>query len=185
MRCFIAVELPASLKRRIERALENLRKNYPHLKWVKEENLHITLKFLGEVSEDRLEGIKNVLNEISKKKGSFELKIGEIGSFPPKGNIRVLFLSVEKGGEELKRLADSVEREMAKLGFEREDREFVPHLTVARWKRGTPPVNRDNIDLKSFSSPAFKVSSLALFESILRPEGPIYRKIAEFKLKNE
>jgi len=184
MRLFFGVDLPASLKEKIHRFLSPQRKKFNSLKWVEKENLHITIKFLGEVKEERLSKISEQITNAFKGLRNFELTLGDFGSFPEKGGLRVLWIGVDSGAEEMKKIHKILEKALSKLGFENEKREFVPHLTLARSRKNSKLDFRE-LGLKKLQLPPFTVKEIVLFESILKPEGPIYKKIKIFNLSND
>lgn len=184
MRCFIAVDIPEMVKKEVMRATERARKSHRDLKWVEEENLHITLKFLGEVEREKIEKVKRVLDMITRAEAPFNLTTSEFGTFPKRGALRVFWLGIEGDLDEIKKLQERIEKELLKIGFDREDREFTPHLTLARAKRySRERVTLDDLDLNEVKGKSFRINEVVLYESILRPEGPLYKKISVFKLR--
>jgi 2'-5' RNA ligase len=179
IRCFVAVELPPSMRDGIGRIEEGLR--MPGLRLVRPDICHITLKFLGDVPEDRIERICDALK--SAQVEPFEAQVRGIGAFPGK-SIRVVWLGLEGNFGPLHRRVDDL---LGQLGFEREGRKFSPHVTLGRVGRPSPQITRDiasrmdqyrDIDLGSFS-----VDRFLLKKSTLTREGPIYEDIAEFLLR--
>jgi 2'-5' RNA ligase len=181
MRCFIACELPERAKTEMSSALSQLRNRAPFLKWVKAENLHFTVKFLGDVEENRIPGIQTELRGLSSRLRPFTLRMGSLGKFGSPADLRVLWVGLEEGGERLSEIAGSVEGAMETLGFSREDRPFRSHLTLARSRRGS----RDRANMEDFRgitvpTDPITVDSLVLFRSQLTPEGPIYTELERF-----
>ncbi len=150
--------------------------DYP-VKWVEEENLHLTLKFLGEVKEERVEEISRVLREIRRSEKRFELSLEDIGAFPSERSPRVIWIGVGKGREEIIRLQERIEEGLTPLGFKKEERGFHPHLTIARVKKRAD--FKELFDL-SYKSRVFLVDSVTLFKSTLTPKGPIYEPLDRF-----
>jgi len=183
MRCFIAVDIPEDLREKIYKVLKEERERFPELKWVAMESLHITLKFLGSINPNKLEDIKNTLNEVAKRHAPFKLKPDSLGTFPEKGNIRVLWLSLVDG-KNIENLAKDVEDSLTLLGFPKEKRPFTPHLTLARARRNEKrKIFLEDFQVKKISFPYFRVDHFTFYKSELRPEGPLYTKIFEFRLK--
>jgi len=183
MRCFVAVDIPNNLKEEIYRVLEGERKRFRELKWVAMENFHITLKFLGSVERERIKKIKEVLERVAEKHSPFKLKPDSLGTFPEKGSLKVLWLSLVDG-EKIKSLATDVENSLTSIGFPKEKRPFTPHLTLARARRNSKErITLDDFEVKRVQFPYFLVDHFTLYESELKPDGPIYKKIVEFKLK--
>jgi 2'-5' RNA ligase len=148
-----------------------------YVKWVKKENLHITLKFFGETEKNNLieEKMRNLENEIS----AFDISLKGVGAFPDLKKAKILWVGVEKGKGSLSQLFSITENEVAALGFEREKRNFHPHITFARVKKGKYSLTRD-ID---FSFGPFWVEEISLFKSTLTPNGPIYEILSEIPLR--
>jgi len=168
MRCFIAIDLPKELQ---ERTMEIEKKlTYPFVKLVKPQNLHLTLMFLGEIDEKKVEDVKSALTSIKFPK--FEIKVSGIGCFPNMRSPRVIFLNCHSS--ELNKLASEIEKKMSSLGIRR-DKPFIAHITLARVKR-KPDENlfkvleeHRHMELGKFVATEFKLK-----RSVLTPSGPIY-----------
>ncbi len=182
MRCFIALEFPDEIKEKIYRGIRHEISSKPELKWVSRENLHLTLKFLGEISEEKAKQVAKALERDFKGKKKIQVRLGKVGSFADRGTIRVLWIGIDEGEDEIKEFAEIVEKSMKKLGFPREKREFVPHLTIARSRKRSSKKFRPSdfdIDLKI---PRFFIKEIVLYKSTLTPEGPIYEKLNVIRL---
>jgi len=179
MRAFIAIELPSELKEKIDNVISELEDaDFCDAKWVSEEKLHLTCKFLGEINKEQAETVKSVLADISKHQNSFNLPLGGIGQF----NERILW--VGGNSKDCIKLAGEIDTELSKLGFAKEEREFSIHLTLARIRYIKDKIKFQQI-LKKYASKdfgSFKVDKIKLMESILSAEGPIYRELASFDL---
>jgi len=189
MRAFIAVDLPESIKAAISDEQHALRTGGDErlgakadMKWARPEGIHLTLKFLGEISGEQVTQVTQALAGL----GSFEPFIVEVkgfGFFPDARRPRVLWVGVE-APPALGHLAHRVETAMNRLGFAAERRSFSPHLTVARFN-----ASRSRLELVTLLEPKrelvlgrFEVSEFFLFESRLSPSGAQYRKVARFPL---
>ena len=181
MRCFIALEFPPEVKSRIYSDLKKEMKDKPELKWVSKENLHLTLKFLGEVPENQVNRLARELETLKKEK-KIEVKLGGLGSFLDRGSVRVLWIGIEQGNQEIEKLAKKVENLTAKLGFPREKRQFVPHLTVARARKHSRKSFKPSDFKTELHIPPFVIGELILYKSTLTPEGPIYEKLKVIEL---
>lgn len=174
MRCFVAVDLPAEIKREIPAIQQAFAMN--GLKLVEPELVHITLKFLGEVPERRVAEIVNSLNRVSFS--PFQARIRGVGAFPGR-SIRVIWLGASGPFEDLARAVDSA---LEPFGFER-DKKFSAHATLARVK--DPALSRILLERISGISDTdlgeFTVDRFVLKKSTLTPRGPIYEDIAEFR----
>ena len=144
------------------------------VKWVSMENLHITLKFLGEIDNKQLQDVKSVIKEVASDEKAFSIKGGYLGAFPSLEKARVVFFGLESGKAEVMRLFDKLEHKLAKNGFLREQKPYHPHITIGRAKRRV-------YDLRPFRETRVefldRVDSIVLFKSTLRPEGPVYEVI--------
>jgi len=180
MRTFIGIDLPEEIKLNLKEVVDRLKK-IKEAKPVKIENLHITLKFLGEVEEKEIEKIKERLKGCAKNFNSFDVEVKGVGVFPSEKKVRVLWIGALDDGY-LKKLNKKIEEEMEKFGFEKE-KEFVSHITVARFK-SVPNLNliKDLIEkYKDFLFGKFSVKNFQLYESKLTPDGPVYKIIENFE----
>jgi len=178
MRLFAAINLPEELKSRLAGAVGGI--NAAGLKKVGPENLHLTMKFLGEVDEKKVEFIKQKLGEI--KAEPFKVSLGGIGFFPNEDYIKVVWVGVSEGGQEIINLQKEMDSKLSEIGFAKE-KNFEPHLTIAR-------VNflKDKVGLKKMLqmldfSGGFEARSFDLMQSTLTPKGPVYEKLREFLLE--
>ena len=180
MRLFVAIEIDARIRKRIEEFVSGLKPLLTNARWVRPEEMHITLKFLGNVAEEMRTSIESALQGI--RVGSFDITVHDIGFFPNPKSPRILWLGAQAGPELLK-LGTEIDERMANLGFEREKRAFAPHLTLARFNdRGkTAEVN----SVLSAAQPGFgtmTATEFHLYESKLSPQGSRYSKLATFAL---
>lgn len=181
MRTFIAIEISNEIKTVLDRIESHLKYSGADIKWVKPENIHITLKFLGEVKEEKIKELKMVLDEVGKITRPFDISIKEIGAFPRIEFPRVIWVGLDKGAAESTALAAKVEEALSGIGFQKETRPFASHLTIGRVRS---PKNREALKEKvtGYKSPISghqTVSSIILFQSTLTPKGPIYTKLHE------
>lgn len=186
MRLFIAIDIPEDVRRAITEVIHILKGLKSDIKWVKPENIHITLKFLGEVEEERVEKIKEKLDSLSKWHTTFELKAVGTGVFPDFSRPRVLWIGI-KSDERLQSLYQDVNSELETLGFERENRSFKPHLTIGR-VRSRSDIKETLKILRGFSSRDFgkiSVKEILLMKSTLKPTGAEYEKIFVTALRKE
>lgn len=175
MRAFVAVRLPGKIADELENFLADLRP-LANIRWVRREQFHITLKFLGELEQKVIAQVKDALESI-KYFSPFTVELAHIGAFPNLSSPRVLWLAGEKGSNELGRLARKVDDllyEEAEL--EREHKKFQAHMTLARLKDSYLPEElvRKLGEVPFFS---FECSELFLMRSQLTPKGPIYSQL--------
>ncbi|RME25966.1 MAG: RNA 2',3'-cyclic phosphodiesterase [Deltaproteobacteria bacterium] len=178
IRAFIAVHLPGKLLDRVAelRAALEPHQGRARIKWVRPGNMHITLKFLGEIATASVEPLGRALRKELGAVRPFDIELAGCGSFPPRGRPRVLWVGVREGAERLKELAERVEDACAGLGFARESRPFRAHLTLARVKdsRGIERLTRAMEQQAGFVAGRCRCDVVYLIKSELRPEGPRY-----------
>lgn len=184
LRLFIAVELPEEWLAALARVQEALRAaGLDALRWTRPEGVHLTLKFLGEVPEERLEEIVRAMTRAAARARPFALRLGRLGAFGGPQRPRVLWAGVEGELEALTRLWQALEAEITPLGFPQERDTFAPHLTLARVPEQaqheasrTLAVVLPRIALPE--PPPLDVAEIALMRSLLGPGGARYRRLA-------
>ncbi len=186
VRMFIAVDLDDEvLKERISRIIESLKGTKADLKPVELENLHITLRFLGNTPITMLDDLENAIRKSIEESNAkqHEILIKGIGVFPNLNKPRVIWLGVE-GGETLAAIASKLETKIRRLGFAPERKGFTPHITLARVKssRNLPSLVKWIQNMQDIEVGVFKVRSIRIKQSILRPSGPIYKTLREVEL---
>src|SRR3989344_5286339 len=170
-RCFIAINLPNDIKSKLNLLLRELKsKNSSRfITYVKPENIHITLQFLGNIDVGKLTEIKEALNEVSQHYGAFHLEFDGFEAFPNFQNPRVLYIGAKGDTDAAKKIQKNLGDRLFDLGFITDAREWVSHLTLARIKS---PMRLD-LDIK-IPKAQFQVTSLELMRSELTPHGPRY-----------
>lgn len=190
-RLFIAIELPSSLRLPVQSTLKALQQAVPAntVKWVQPDNMHLTLKFLGDVPTHQISAIENSLQTAAMSHLPFEIEVVGVGCFPNSSRPNVIWIGINSAENHLTRLRDSVEQQIAPLGYPTEGREFSPHLTLGRLKRdlAKPIVTKigqavQGINVGKLGE--WPCDSVRLMRSELRPEGPIYTCLAEKRLTN-
>ena len=183
IRAFIAINLSADVLERIEQVALDLKKrmNSVPIRWVPTENIHLTLKFLGNVSTANLELLKDILGNVASNHHECDISVGGIGVFPKPHNPRVIWVGMEVP-QELFNLQREIEIETARLGYSREHRPFSPHLTFGRVSRNasTEDVHIIAENLENYKVGflgATRVRTVYLFRSDLKPEGAEYTPI--------
>jgi len=175
IRCFIAIELSQEIRNVLSEIQSELKETVGDVKWVRPENIHLTLKFLGHINQGVVEEVKSALSEIAAKTRPFRIKLSSPGAFPAPERPRVIWVGIDKGDKESIVLAGAIEDRASHLGIEKEEREFHPHLTLGRID-----FLKDKNTLKdAFSSleiPPVEMtaSAITLFQSTLTREGAIY-----------
>lgn len=189
MRCFIAIDIPDKIKEFIGK-LVKIPSSLEGVNIVQPKNYHITVKFLGEVSESLIPEIKSLLNKIATHSTPFELVVSAPGVFPDEKNPRVVWIGTNSSIE-LRSLAKKVEEELEKIGFEREKRDFKSHITLARVKNTRngkyfyeKVVRNYQLAIKNIGIDylKFRVDSVVLMKSTLTGAGSIYDIVESFSL---
>ncbi len=186
LRCFIAVSLPATLRSAIGEVVGKLRGIGADIKWVSDENLHLTLKFLGETEEELVDEIRNALIDKLSHYAPFYIKIGGVGYFPGGRNPRVIWVGIEDPGV-LEDIYKDIENAVAKLGYPREKRPFSPHLTIGRVRspKRVAEVIRRLEEFRTITFDEFVVKEVTLMKSELKPGGAEYSGLAEIPLEGK
>jgi 2'-5' RNA ligase len=184
IRSFLAIELPPTIAKGIERVQGDLKQSHADVRWVEPSRIHLTLKFFGNIDEKACDEIMDAVGKAVSEVEPFSLTIKGLSAFPSIRNPRVIWLGVEDGGEVLKPLQRAVEGNLRQIGFPGEEREFKPHLTLGRLRsgRGKPELLGKMEDLFPIDLGEFRVDRLMLFKSDLRPTGPIYTELRVLKL---
>lgn len=176
MRLFVGIYLKVEVLEEVSRFIQ-LVGNQPNLKWTSPQNLHFTLKFLGEVAAPRLTDSKQALSQAVAQNDSFQLQLGKVGCFPAKGSPRILWIGVTVGEKQLIKLASNIETTCYGYGFPREERPFSPHLTIARY---TESISNFKLETDFDFSSIMSIGGFALIQSQLYPTGPVYQTIENF-----
>jgi len=192
MRLFVALDIDPTIRERIARFLEGVREFAPHARWVSAESLHITLKFIGEQPDQKLDSIKTALAGIHSL--PTDLNFRGYGFFPTARSARVFWIGVD-ADERLAQLASLVEQALEPFGIKREAHGFSPHLTLARGKSAAPQPRHDVRPNRNFQHLQEKLDALPtpefgtmtareffLYQSKLSPAGSQYTKLQRFPL---
>jgi len=180
MRAFLAFEISASTKEYLQGVIRGMSSKVGGVKWVKSDGQHITLRFFGEIEEVMTRSLQEKLSGLGNKFEPFEATAGGVDAFPNKRKARVIVATLEKGVDIARAIFHDIEEALLTLGFERETRDFAPHITLGRKKEAAPLLERDIPPLQKMS---FVIDRLVLFKSTLTPQGAIYTKVWEIELK--
>jgi RNA 2',3'-cyclic 3'-phosphodiesterase len=173
-RLFVAIDLDPALVRE----LESIQYGLPGVRWTPPEQLHLTLRFIPEASNERLDMLQENLGEI--EFAPFELRTGGLGVFLRRQVAEILYCSVQTSPEllELQRRVDGIARE---IGLAGEKRRFEPHVTLARLKDAPPARLEEYLSLhQNFPARASPVNEFSLYSSVLRPEGAVHRRLESY-----
>lgn len=188
MRCFIAVDIDeetrralGDLQRKLQSRVDVKRSD---VKWVNPKNIHLTLKFLGEIKDEKVVEICNIVKDAAVRHESFELDIESVGRFGGR-SARVLWVGAGRGGENLLELQKDIEKSLASAGWPQETREFTGHLTLCRIRNSKAGVKLAQVseDYKDFRLGTFSTDSVSVYQSELKPGGPVYTRLGNYKLQ--
>ncbi|MCD5401288.1 RNA 2',3'-cyclic phosphodiesterase [candidate division NPL-UPA2 bacterium] len=179
IRTFIAIELSPDIQSKLAALQEALKKSGADVKWVEPENIHLTLKFLGHISEPQLKDVFKAADESIKETAPFSLLFSGLGAFPELDSPRVVWVGVREGQEILSRINQSLENILKRNGFPAEEREYHPHLTVGRVKSSQ---NKAQLigSLKSEKDcyiGSMEAKKITVMQSILKLKGPKYKPL--------
>jgi len=177
VRLFLAIDLDNETLFKLSTAMGELQKIFPEARWCKQNALHLTLKFFGTIPLLSVVEIGNAVNSVVKKMSPIHFKTQGIGGFPSLENPRVLWAGVTNGKEKINFLARRLSEELERYNFIPERKKFVPHITLARFKRGGK-LSEDKIEIPNkIVNQSFGITEtdeIILYSSDLTPEGPIY-----------
>lgn len=179
MRAFLAIEIPEDLKRYLRRASDHMAGRVKGIRWVREEGMHVTLRFLGEIDGETSGRIREGISFIGASYSPFTACIGSIDAFPGRKRARVVVVGLEEGAETIKSIFADVERGLSDLGIEPEGRGYTPHITLGRARTPAPLLDKD---IEALERKRFPVDRVILFESTLTREGAIYTPRWDIKL---
>ncbi len=189
MRAFIALELSHQLREALRKLVNDLKTRNIKGKWVPPENIHLTLRFLGNIEESQAEAIGHLLEDVARGNKSFRISLEGLGAFPYTTRPRVLWVGVKEGTHTLQKIYQIVEKGLVQLGLPPDDKPFKPHLTIARFKYPSlemrQRVHRTCQEMRETKWGEMEVESIILFESILSPQGARYRKVKEVLFHKE
>jgi len=178
------MEIPEEIKNNIENVIEKMKLALTPVKWVLKKNLHITLKFLGWIDDNKIGELTAATTSCVKDLGSIDVSFSGLGVFPDQKHPRVIWVGIKEGGEKVTSLANCIDTKLAKLGYKTEERGFSPHLAIGRIKERIDVevlnslINeRADIDLGSFNA-----SYVSIMKSTLRRTGPIYEEMEQVSL---
>jgi len=181
VRLFVALEIPCAVRDNLAALIKDLRITAPKARWVRPGNIHVTLKFIGEVLPDKLVSIRDALSNV-RSESPVDLNFRGLGYFPNAKRPSVLWAGID-ASPNLQSLAGAIDCSLEKLGFPREQRAFVPHLTIARFQ---PPRIQEPLQSSIAQKIGLDFGSLCtgefhLIESKLKPSGAEYTTLESFR----
>lgn len=184
IRTFVCIDIPQSIQARIEKLQSQRLHPTAQISWVKPANIHLTLKFLGDVAQSKILGVNTAVNRAVASFGPFQITVGSTGCFPSPRQPSILWIGISPVADDLQRLRDAIEEELARQGFGRENRKFKPHLTIARIRN---PRNAAEVTeaflTQGFADESFQASEVIVMRSQLSPKGAIYTPQAVIPLQ--
>lgn len=187
MRTFFCLELSDHVKREIDEIPDSIH-SPAYVKWVSQNNLHITLKFLGDINKKEVPRIKQQAEQSAAQINPFEMTIDKLSGFPNPGFPKVIWLGSDSPPDEIFRLQDDLASRLVDLGFEKEKRDYVPHVTLGRTKDDNETkIEQLGSELKGHSLETnwtVSIDQLTLMESTLKSGGPVYDPVFRLNLGN-
>jgi len=182
-RTFCAVELPGEVRVRLQEHIARLRKEFPDAaaSWSRVENIHLTLKFFGNVEMDRIPQISAAATRSTEQFSKFQVDVGNTGVFPRPSRAQVLWIGVSDPSHNLSALQKQFDEACASAGFPKEDRAYHPHLTIARLRKPERRLADTHLQL-NFEPLAVEINELILFRSELSNKGSRYTPISHHHL---
>ena len=187
MRVFIAIDIDEKIRKALGDLQQQLQSKVDikkgDVKWVNPENIHLTLKFLGEIKDEKVVDICDIVKEVAGGHKSFELDIQTVGCFGGR-SARVLWVGAGEGKDNLLGLQKDLEQQLALAGWPEEKREFSSHLTLCRVRDPRAGVKLAAIsdDYRDFKLGIISADSVSVYQSQLTPTGPIYTLLGNYKL---
>ena len=183
MRLFIAITLSQSLRDHLTGIQDSLASAREELRFTSPENLHLTLKFLGEVPDAKISQVLEILRKAGSECSCFTMALFETGCFPERGGVRIVWAGLKEDTGVLANCATLLEDEYQSLGFEKESRAFSPHITIARVRKNSSPRNlREIVSGLKPKRIEQHVTHLSLMRSVLQKSGASYELIEEVEL---
>ncbi len=185
MRLFVALAIPEDVREKLAALLPELKKADPAPRWIPPQNLHVTLKFIGEVALERTTAICEALAEIHIDQ-PMHLEFRGLGLFPNIRRPSVLWIGIESS-EDLARLASTIDRALGPLGIPLETKPFVPHLTIARFKQPqvSPALGAEIAKHQSYTFGTISAAEFHLMESTLKSGGAEYTTLRSFRFTDQ
>ncbi|HNQ24726.1 MAG TPA: RNA 2',3'-cyclic phosphodiesterase [Phycisphaerae bacterium] len=183
MRLFVAILLDEPVRLGLKRVQEHLTPGCSGVRWVRWDQLHVTLKFLGEVRDGDVPKVCSAVTEAAATLPAFDMTLRGTGCFPPRGLVRIVWAGIDEPTGTVVRLAEAVENRLADLGFPREQRPFSPHITIGRVKEDHSNGGiRRAVGAGSFAALPQAVERIAVMASVLAREGPTYSIVSRANL---
>jgi RNA 2',3'-cyclic 3'-phosphodiesterase len=183
LRLFVAIPTPPPVLPLLVDVRDTLSNSRAEVKWEPTGKLHCTVKFLGDTKEDLVQSIVSALNQIGLATTPFNIHYAGLGCFPGRRDPRIIWAGIEDSSNQLKHLFEAIDDSMSQFGFERERRDFHPHVTLGRVK-GTHNIREllDTMETVNFDHPPVMIHEMELVKSTLKPSGSEYSRVARVEL---
>ncbi len=183
VRLFIAIELNEAVRLALTRFQDKLKRRCEGIRWVRSDQLHLTIKFLGDVPDKEIDQVTQAMTIAAHRAQPFCMTIESSGCYPRSGAPRVVWAGVTETTHALARCKDAVEAELVEVGFPQSHGTFSPHITLGRIKRDAWADRvRKTIESADYAPLSQPVNKLVLTSSVLSPQGPTYRTVASAAL---
>ena len=186
IRSFLAFELPPEIKKRALLVSEDVRRSGLNAKWVKVDNIHLTVVFMGDIKEEDVPAIKDKIKKVCLGFDPINISLNGIGVFPNSRRPRVLWLGLDGEIERLSSLRDGLQEQLKTFGIKEEKRPFRPHLTLGRFRkpgRGNSKLDDIISRYEELEGPVCRLEELIMFKSELRPQGAVYTMLCSWLFK--
>ncbi len=177
IRLFIAFSLPNEIRNELGSIIEALRSENDGIKWVRPENIHLTLRFIGDTKQELIKDISNCIDASIQNEQNFDMSLDRLGAFPNLNRPRTIWAAPSGDIDRMRRIVERLEKNLQSLGIEEERKNFKPHLTLGRVRN--PASNQrltNNIETFKHRPLPFTLDNVILYQSTLTPKGPIYKK---------
>ncbi|MBI4640071.1 MAG: RNA 2',3'-cyclic phosphodiesterase [Candidatus Tectomicrobia bacterium] len=187
IRSFIAINFPEEIISEILAIQAQLKRSQSSVRWVEGKNLHLTLKFLGEISEEQVETVKVAMGATLERISPFFIELGGVGAFPNLKRPRIIWVGIHDPSDQLSLLYRRLEERLDQIGFVPEEKRFTPHLTLGRVRDARNVESLEGLihSLREAEVGRAKISHIYLMKSLLTPQGSLYSSLASFELHHD
>jgi RNA 2',3'-cyclic 3'-phosphodiesterase len=188
MRCFIAIDIEEKIRKALgdiqKQLIEKTDLRKGEVKWVKPDNIHLTLKFMADINDEQVAEVGEIAKQVASAHKSFDIDVESVGTFGGGRSIKVVWAGIGKGVDELKALQKDLESQLVQMDYPPEEREFSAHLTLCRVvsQRAGFKLVETAKQLENFKLGTVNANALCFYQSQLTPQGPVYTLLDSFKL---
>ncbi len=187
IRAFIAIELTDEIRAFLAEQIDRLKLTRADIKWIRPGSMHLTLKFLGNISPEQVDAVADAIAPVAQSRAPAELTVRSLGAFPNLRKPRVIWAGIDDPAGVLRPMAEEIDEAMHKLGHRRESRPFNPHLTIGRTRsgKGLGPLIEEIRVSADMRGPTFVADRVVLFQSTLKPSGAEYTPLRITRFSSE